>query len=186
MDDRILIFKERRIFGLTERRWHRLGRHLLIMAVLVTWGFAAYQFGADRMRGGLSEAWGWVRYQTIGSRITASGATLRQMSMCMGPIRLNCVVDGDTVWVDGEKIRLQSMDAPEINGRCTHERELAQRATQRLSEILSSSPFSVSRSGKDRYGRTLATIYNSDGEVGALMVREGLARVWRGRREPWC
>jgi endonuclease YncB( thermonuclease family) len=44
----------------------------------------------------------------------------------------------------------------------------------------------VSRSGKDRYGRTLAAIYNSNGEVGATMVREGLARIWRGRREPWC
>jgi hypothetical protein len=186
MSDDYSLFQERRILGLTERRWHRLGRWASVFVMIAVWGFAAYQFGAHRTVTAVADAWGWVQYQTIGSRVTANGSTLRHMTICIGPIRHNCVVDGDTVWVDGEKIRLQSMDAPEIDGRCSYERDLAQRATRRLSAILSSSPFSVSRSGKDRYGRTLAAIYNSNGEVGAMMVREGLARIWRGRREPWC
>lgn len=108
------------------------------------------------------------------------------MGTCYVGLRINCVVDGDTIWVAGEKIRLQSIDAPEIDGKCAYERELAQRAKHRLNEILSAEPFSVARSGKDRYGRTLAAIYNSSGEVGTVMVREGLARRWTGRRRPWC
>lgn len=148
-------------------------------------GFAAYQFGADRARTALSDTWEWARYQTMGPQVAATG-TLRRMSICAGPVRVNCVVDGDTIWVDGEKVRLQSIDAPEIMGKCRYERDLAERAKQRLSQLLSSEPFSISPSGKDRYGRTLASIYISSGEVGALMVREGLALVWRGRREPWC
>lgn len=186
MADNIFLFQERRILGLTERRWHRLGRWASVFVVIAVWGLAGYQFGVDRTVIVLADAWGWVRYQAIGSRVPAGGSTVRRMAICIGPVRHNCVVDGDTIWVDGEKIRLQSMDAPEIKGRCSSERELAQRATRRLSEILSTAPFSVSRSGKDRYGRTLAAVYSRDGEVGATMVREGLARVWRGRREPWC
>ncbi len=185
MADDIFLLQERRICGLTERRWRQLGRWTSVLVVIAVWGFAAYQFGPDRTQNTLSNARDWWRRQTSGSSVT-DAPRLRQMAICIGPVRRNCVVDGDTIWADGEKIRLRSMDAPEIDGRCSYERELARRATRRLSEILSTSPFSVSRSGRDRYGRTLAAIYNNDGEVGAIMVREGLARVWRGRREPWC
>jgi endonuclease YncB( thermonuclease family) len=89
--------------------------------------------------------------------------------------------------VDGEKIRLSGIDAPEIAGRCSAERELAQRAKIRLSELLSSQPFTVARSGTDRYGRTLATLYlREGGDIGGVMTREGLVRPWTGRRMPWC
>jgi endonuclease YncB( thermonuclease family) len=44
---------------------------------------------------------------------------------------------GDAIWVGGEKIRLQSIDAPEIDGKCLYEKDLAQRAKYRLNEILS-------------------------------------------------
>ena len=100
--------------------------------------------------------------------------------------RLNCVVDGDTFWFNGEKIRIESIDAPEIRSQCRQEKKLAVRATQRLAEILSRSSFTVQRSGVDRYGRTLASIEGSSGEAGAILVREGLARPWSGRKEVWC
>jgi endonuclease YncB( thermonuclease family) len=36
------------------------------------------------------------------------------------------------------------------------------------------------------YGRTLATVYLRDrGDVGMVLVRDGLARFWSGRRMPW-
>ena len=116
---------------------------------------------------------------------TDSGIS-RRMVICSGSTRINCVVDGDTVWIDGEKIRLQSINAPEIQGQCGREREVAQRATRRLSDILSSSSFHIERSGKDRYGRTLATLSNQQGDVGQILIREKLAHPWRGRRESWC
>ena len=100
---------------------------------------------------------------------------------------VDCVVDGDTIWVGGEKIRLSGVDAPEIAGTCGYERDLAQRAKSRLSELLSKTPFLISRSGIDRYGRTLAAInLERGGTAGSVLVREGLARAWVGRRIPWC
>lgn len=184
MADDLLMFKERRFLGITERSWIRLGRTTALAALAFVCGFAVY-LGADRLQDVASRTLGWAQLQIVGTRDTPTG-TLRRMGFCYGGLRINCVVDGDTIWVSGEKIRMQSIDAPEIDGKCAYEKDLAQRAKHRLNEILSAEPFSVARSGKDRYGRTLATIYNSSGEVGAAMVREGLARPWTGRRRPWC
>ena len=43
--------------------------------------------------------------------------------------RHTCVVDGDTLWYEGTKIRLIGIDAPEVQGRCANEHELARQAT---------------------------------------------------------
>jgi endonuclease YncB( thermonuclease family) len=187
MANDILLFKERRVLGLTERRWRWLGRRASLALIVIVWGFAAYQFGAERSARLASHIWDFVRSHDVGSRLSGEAALVRRMPVCLGPVRFNCVVDGDTAWVDGEKIRLSGIDAPEIAGRCSAERELAQRAKIRLSELLSSQPFTVARSGTDRYGRTLATLYlREGGDTGEVMTREGLVRPWTGRRMPWC
>ena len=44
--------------------------------------------------------------------------------------RITCVVDGDTFWHAGEKIRIEDIDAPETHPpRCTAEAALGNRAT---------------------------------------------------------
>lgn len=35
------------------------------------------------------------------------------LDFCTGNVRHSCVVDGDTLWIEGEKIRLADIDAPE-------------------------------------------------------------------------
>lgn len=95
--------------------------------------------------------------------------------------RVTCVVDGDTVWIAGEKIRLLDIDAPEMKGKCPAERALAIRSRNRLTELLRARRVTIARDGVDRYGRTLARL----GDVGQVLVREGLARRW-GDRRGWC
>ncbi len=133
---------------------------------------------------------GWnMSLETTPKQVSAiqriSGETIR-MPICGSGKRVTCVVDGDTIWYRGEKIRLEGFNAPETQGLCARESELARRATLRLRAVLSSEPFSVTRNGKDRYGRTLATIRNSQGDVGNVLIAEGLAHEWRGRKENWC
>jgi len=108
------------------------------------------------------------------------------LSICGSAKRITCVVDGDTLWIRGEKFRLANINTAETNGRCRHERELAARATQMIRAILASEPFVVTRTGRDHYGRTLATIRNGRGDVGHMLVAKGLAHEWRGRKESWC
>jgi endonuclease YncB( thermonuclease family) len=116
----------------------------------------------------------------------AKAAMARAMPICGDGYRANCVVDGDTIWVDHEKIRLETIDAPEVHGRCAYETDLAAKATRRLQALLSGQRMSIVRSGHDIYGRTLARVSTDRGEVGGVLASEGLARRWTGHREPWC
>lgn len=108
------------------------------------------------------------------------------LAVCSPGPRNHCVHDGDTVWIEGEKIRISDIDTPELNGKCALERNLALRARDRLVDLLNAGPFTISRSGTDRYGRTLAVLHRSGRSIGNQLASEGLARSWSGRREPWC
>jgi endonuclease YncB( thermonuclease family) len=108
------------------------------------------------------------------------------LAICAPGPRDNCVVDGDTFWLAGEKIRLADIDTPEINGKCASENQKARKARDRLRMLLNSGEMTVHRDGKDRYGRTLAVVTVAGRSVGDQLVGAGLARTWSGRREPWC
>jgi len=105
------------------------------------------------------------------------------IAICQPPpaARVTCVVDGDTVWIEGEKIRISEIDTPEMDGRCPAERALALRAQARLVELLNAGPVQFERVGTDRYGRTLARF----GAVSETLIREGLAHRWPSRKG-WC
>ncbi|MGX1743819.1 thermonuclease family protein [Bosea sp. NPDC055353] len=102
----------------------------------------------------------------------------------------DCVVDGDTFWYRGSKIRIADIDAPEIGGaKCASERALGERAKLRLAELLSSASFelaSYESRDRDQYGRLLRVAYRGSESIGGILVSEGLARPWTGRRRPWC
>lgn len=101
----------------------------------------------------------------------------------------NCVVDGDTIWLEGENIRIADIDAPETHDyRCAEEQALGVRATQRLYSLVNSGAItlgSVDRD-EDRYGRKLRLVFVNGKSVGDTLVNEGLARYYRGSKQPWC
>ncbi|WP_375567577.1 thermonuclease family protein [Oceaniradius stylonematis] len=73
-----------------------------------------------------------------------------------------------------------------MEGRCVFETDLALQAKIRLAQILEGRRVEILRQGTDRYGRTLAAVRVEGQDVGDILVGEGLARTWTGRREPWC
>ena len=107
-----------------------------------------------------------------------------------GAIRQTCVVDGDTIWLEGVKIRIADIDTPEIGTpRCDSEYALGIRARDRLRELLNEGDFAVQPIGsrdEDQHGRKLRVITRGGQSLGDRLVAEGLARTWSGRREPWC
>lgn len=98
--------------------------------------------------------------------------------------------DGDSFLVGmqsgSERIRVQNIDAPEIDGQCIEEIQRANWAKNRLADIMNESRVEIVRSGKDKYGRTLARVNVNGVDAGSTLIAEGLARVWTGRRQPWC
>ena len=110
-------------------------------------------------------------------------------ALCHSGGGTNCVVDGDTFWFRGEKIRIADIDTPETHGpRCMAEGELGTRATRRLRALMNDGPFSLETGERDsdRYGRALRVVTRRGQSIGELLVAEGLARRWDGARHPWC
>lgn len=114
----------------------------------------------------------------------------RNFALCHTGGGTNCVVDGDTIWLDGAKIRVADIDTPETHDpKCAAELALGQRATQRLLQLVNAGPFEVQPVGDrdaDKYGRKLRVLVRGGQSLGDVLVSEGLARTWTGRREPWC
>lgn len=102
---------------------------------------------------------------------------------------LNCVVDGDTLWIDGVKIRVADIDAPETHDyNCVGEKALGDRATARLRQLVNSGTVTLRPIDRDedRYGRKLRIVMVDGQSVGDALVGEGLARWYEGGRKPWC
>lgn len=109
------------------------------------------------------------------------------LALCAPGPRDNCVVDGDTIWLAGEKIRIEGIDAPETDqAKCPAERAQGEAAKRRLQSLLNSGPIAIQRTGIDRYRRTLARVFVNSVDVGEVMVGEGLVRRYGGGRQPWC
>ncbi|MCL9998209.1 MAG: thermonuclease family protein [Erythrobacter sp.] len=111
--------------------------------------------------------------------------------VCKGAVRVTCVVDGDTFWLSGTKIRIADIDTPEVSQpRCPRERALGLAATERLRQLLNAGRFglAVPADGRtrDRYGRELRIVTRGGQSLGAVLVREGLAARWGGTRKAWC
>lgn len=102
--------------------------------------------------------------------------------------------DGDTltVTIDGKKehIRLADVDTAEIKGKCPAEKDLALRAKEftttwaQRSEII----LTTGKREREKYGRLLGTVTNSEGEsLGDKLIEAGLAVKWEGHRNRhWC
>ena len=120
--------------------------------------------------------------------------------MFKGPVeaRVLDVLDGDTflaeahVWPDQfvrVNVRIRGIDTPEMKARCDVERVAALRARDVLAQLLEPGTVTISNIGSAKYyGRVLADVTNSDGQlVAEILLEEKLARPYHGeRRAGWC
>jgi len=111
----------------------------------------------------------------------------------LGAEPLIVAVDGDTIHVDDERIRIVGLDAPETyQARCDSERQRGHRATAHLRRLLAGGAVTIRRQGRDRYGRSLGRVYVDGRDVAGLMISAGHAVRYdcpRGRcprRIDWC
>ncbi|MBX5210824.1 thermonuclease family protein [Rhizobium laguerreae] len=140
---------------------------------------------------------GWLAYG--GNEALPGFATLAKtpttdslsaaFSICGDSHRTNCVVDGDTFWFEGEKIRIADIDTPELSPpRCEAERIKGEAAKSRLLALLNAGKFSLAAGfrDEDKYGRKLRIVSRAGNSLGDVLIGEGLARSWDGARHGWC
>lgn len=102
------------------------------------------------------------------------------------------VYDGDTITVsiDGkvDRVRVENIDAPEIDGKCQAEKHIAAEARDFARQWVGSNVVLITgKRERDQYGRLLARVSNDEGaDLGEALIRAGLARKWTGKRRPWC
>ena len=88
------------------------------------------------------------------------------------------IIDGDTIEVHGQRIRLEGIDAPESSQLCRRHGtswHCGQQSAMELSEWVGSKPVTCSWSKHDRYGRALARCSASAKDLGGWLVRNGWA-----------
>jgi len=89
------------------------------------------------------------------------------------------VIDGDTIVLNGEKVRLNAIDAPEIKQICRDyadkEIECGKIAKEKLREIIGHNKVKCDIKGKDLYNRSLGYCYVGNININKEMVRRGYA-----------
>ena len=79
-------------------------------------------------------------------------------------------IDGDTLRMGQERIRLRGIDTPEL----TEPR--GQEARQRLEQLLKEGPIRIVPHGQDIYGRTVADVFVNGRNVAETLKAEGFAK----------
>lgn len=118
---------------------------------------------------------------------------------CATPAIVDYVIDGDTfaarlLFDDGIKIkvrvRVADIDTPEINGMCESEKVMANRARDRLGELMPvGTVVELVDITDDKYlGRIDAGVILPDGRnLSRIITDEGLGRSYNGgKRMSWC
>ena len=92
------------------------------------------------------------------------------------------VIDGDTIYLNGEKIRFSGIDTPEIKQTCAKNNEIIKcgiLARELLIKIIANNKINCIREGKDQYKRTLAECFVNDLSLSSYLVKNGYAFAYR-------
>jgi micrococcal nuclease len=112
--------------------------------------------------------------------------------LCDRPAHVLSAVDGDTLRIelDGrrESLRVACIDTPEIAHRGQPGEPFGPEATAHTTDLTKGQTVCLvpdrEQPARDRHGRLLAYVELADGrDLGSELLREGLARTYRGRCE---
>ena len=92
------------------------------------------------------------------------------------------IIDGDTIVINGEKIRFSGIDAPELRQTCMKDNKkifCGRLAKMLLIEKIGKQIPRCIKEGKDFYKRTLAECFINGESLSAFLVKSGYAFAYR-------
>ena len=109
-----------------------------------------------------------------------------KFGQCYNSSARNCVLDGDTIYLAGEKMEIAGMQVPAVRGgQCAEEGELGINAAVRLAELLNSGKPTLGATEQGADGVVRQHIEVGGRDVARTMIKEGLAHE-SGSRRGWC
>jgi len=186
-------------YGVSERKGRGVAVLLVLCAVVLGLGAAAawQRWNRPIAESGPSGPIEWNEVQAVPTRVpdaqdVAWQKRAGEADAASGGLTVEgqhiYVIDGDTFVLNGTRIRVAGIDAPETHpARCPQEAALGAAATQKLAELLRGRPLWVSGLKTDRYGRAVAVVRVDGEDVADAMIGSGLARNYDGKqRQVWC
>ena len=92
------------------------------------------------------------------------------------------IIDGDTIILNGEKIRFSGIDTPELKQTCLKDDQevpCGMTAKRLLAEKIDNTTIECISEGKDAYKRTLAECFVNGESLSKFLVRSGYAFAYR-------
>ena len=92
------------------------------------------------------------------------------------------VIDGDTIHIKKNKIRLHAIDAPETNQTCKKNSKnwnCGKESTNFLKKLIDNNKIECITKGKDRYNRFIGICYKDNLDLNSAMVLNGWAIAYR-------
>ena len=92
------------------------------------------------------------------------------------------MIDGDTIEIHGQRVRLFGIDAPESRQTCEADRQIyrcGQKAALALADRIGQQTVACQQRDIDRYGRIVAICSASGEDLNAWLVSQGWALAYR-------
>ena len=92
------------------------------------------------------------------------------------------ITDGDTIRINGDKIRFSGIDTPELKQTCTKNGKkilCGLNAKKILVDKIGNNKVNCVKEGKDRYKRILAECFVNNESLSSYLVRSGYAFAYR-------
>jgi len=110
-----------------------------------------------------------------------------RFAQCYNANGSDCVQDGDTITVGGQRVEIAGIVAPAIQGaRCDAERDKGIESAMGLASLLNRGQVTVSPPARDYSGRVAQAVQVNGADVGQSMINLGLARPDDGTSRGWC
>lgn len=127
-----------------------------------------------------------VSVATIFHEDPNAAARAAQYGQCYNAEGTNCVLDGDTIYVAGQRVDIAGIAAPKIGGaECPDERTRGIDSAVQLADLLNSGKVTLGPMVREPDGQLRRKVAVRGNDVGLAMIAAGAARDY-GDTNGWC